>query len=51
LVVTDGRGLAILDRKRIPLRPGVVLLIQANEKHQFLQRGQKPLHFLTVTPL
>ncbi|TMA08066.1 MAG: cupin domain-containing protein [Methanobacteriota archaeon] len=51
LVVTDGRGLAILDRKRIPLRPGVVLLVQANEKHQFLQRGTKPLHFLTVTPL
>src|SRR5207253_7261955 len=43
LVVTEGRGLVILDRKRIPLRPGVVLLVQANEKHQFLQRGKKPL--------
>lgn len=51
LVVTEGRGLAILDRKKIPLRPGVVLLVQANEEHQFLQRGSGALHFVTVTPL
>jgi quercetin dioxygenase-like cupin family protein len=51
LVVTEGRGLAILDGKKIPLRPGLVLLVQSNEKHQFLQRGKTPLHFLTVTPL
>ena len=51
LVVTEGRGLAILDGKKISLRPGSVLLVQSNEKHQFLQRGNKPLHFLTVTPL
>jgi quercetin dioxygenase-like cupin family protein len=51
LVVTEGRGLAILDGKKISLRPGSVVLVQANEKHQFLQRGKEPLHFLTVTPL
>lgn len=51
LVVTEGRGLAILDGKKIPLRPGVVLLVQSNEEHQFLQREKRPLHFLTVTPL
>ena len=51
LVVTEGRGLAILNGKKIPLRPGVVLLVQSNEEHQFLQRGKRPLHFLTVTPL
>jgi quercetin dioxygenase-like cupin family protein len=51
LVVTEGRGLLILEGKRIPLRPGSVLLVQANEEHQFLQRGDKPFHFLTVTPI
>jgi quercetin dioxygenase-like cupin family protein len=51
LVVTKGRGVAILDGKKISLRPGVVLLVQSNEEHQFLQRGNEPLHFVTVTPL
>ena len=51
LVVTEGRGVVILDGKKIPLRPGLVLLVQSNEKHQFLQRGKGPLRFLTVTPL
>ena len=51
LVVTEGRGIVILDGKKIPLRPGVVFLVQSNEKHQFLQQGKSPLHFLTVTPL
>lgn len=51
LVVTKGRGVALVDRKRITLRPGVVLLVQANEEHQFLQNGNAPLVFVTVTPI
>ncbi len=51
LVVTAGRGVAIVNRKRIPLRPGVVLLVEGGEEHQFLQRGKAPLRFLTVTPV
>ncbi len=51
LVVTEGRGVAIIDKKKLALRPGVVLLVQSNEEHQFLQRGNGPLRFLTVTPL
>lgn len=51
LVVTEGRGIAIVDRKRIPLRPGVVLLVQKNEEHVFFQSGKKPLVFVTVTPI
>ena len=51
LVVTSGRGLAIVDGKRIVLRPGVVLLVEDNEEHQFLQRGRDPLRFLAVTPV
>src|SRR2546427_192189 len=37
LVVTEGRGVAILDGKKLALRPGVVLLVQSNEEHQFLE--------------
>ena len=51
LVVTAGRGVAIVDGKRITLRPGVVLLVEDDEEHQFLQRGKGPLKFLTVTPV
>jgi mannose-6-phosphate isomerase-like protein (cupin superfamily) len=51
LVVTSGRGLAIVDRRRIPLKPGVVLLVQSGEEHQFFQRGSPALAFLTVTPI
>ena len=51
LVVTSGRGLALVDGRKIPLRPGVVLLVENGEEHQFLQRGKGPLKFLTVTPV
>ncbi len=51
LVVTSGRGLAVVDGKRIPLRPGVVLLVEGGEEHQFRQSGKEPLRFLTVTPV
>ena len=51
LVVTDGRGVAIIRGKKLALRPGVVLLVQSNEEHQFFQRGTEPLKFLTVTPI
>src|SRR2546422_4797538 len=51
LVVTKGRGLALIGGKKLALRPGVVLLVQSNEEHQFLQRGKEPLKFLTVTPI
>lgn len=51
LVVTSGRGLAIVNGKKIPLRAGVVLLIENDEEHQFLQRGKEPLRFLAVTPV
>ncbi len=51
LVVTEGRGVAIVDGKKIPLRPGVVLLVEDDEEHQFVQTGKGPLRFLTVTPV
>ncbi len=51
LVVTAGRGTAVVDGRRIALRPGVVLLVEGGEEHQFAQGGQVPLRFLTVTPV
>src|SRR5437899_12410740 len=51
LVVTEGLGIVILDGKKIPLRPGVVFLVQSNELRQFLQRGKGPLHLRPGTPL
>jgi len=51
LVVTAGVGVAIVDDREISLRPGVVLLVEDDEEHQFLQRGKEPLKFLTVTPV
>lgn len=51
LVVTAGLGLAIVDGERISLRPGVVLLVEDGEEHQFVQHGAAPLKFLTVTPV
>jgi quercetin dioxygenase-like cupin family protein len=51
LVVTSGRGVAIVDGTRVALRPGVVLLVEGNEEHQFRQNGSEPLRFLTVTPV
>lgn len=51
LVVTAGRGLAVIDGKKLPLKPGVVLLVQSDEEHQFFQQGRAPLKFLTVTPI
>ncbi len=51
LVVTAGRGVAIVEGKRIALRPGVVLLVENEEEHQFVQQGATPLKFLAVTPV
>lgn len=51
LVVTQGRGIAVISGKKLQLRQGVVLLVQSEERHQFFQRGKEPLKFLTVTPI
>src|SRR2546425_10723080 len=51
LVVTEGRGVAILDGKKLALRPGVVLLVQSNEEHQFLQRGGAAVKLVSDTPI
>jgi len=51
LVVTAGRGTAVISGKKVLLRAGVVLLVEGGEEHVFVQVGEKPLKFLTVTPV
>src|SRR2546430_8236057 len=51
LVVTEGRGLAVIGGEKIALRPGGGLLASSNEGNPFFQRGKEPLKFLTLTPL
>ncbi len=51
LFVTEGRGVAIVNGRKISLRPGVVLLVQPGEEHEFVQRGKGSLRFLIVTPI
>src|SRR5256712_4803652 len=41
LVVTEGRGVAIIGGKKLALRPGVVLLVLTNKGHQFPARGRE----------
>src|SRR3989454_6336898 len=51
LVVTEGRGVAIIGGKKVALRPGVVLLVQSNEEHQILPRGPESPKVVPLTPL
>src|SRR2546422_10729927 len=46
LVVTEGRGVAIIGGKKIRPRAGVGLLVQSNQGHQVLPRGREPLEFV-----
>src|SRR3990170_1552665 len=39
LVVPSGRGIAIVSGKKVPLRSGVVLLVEGGEQHAFVQTG------------
>src|SRR3989442_5204673 len=42
LVVTEGRGVAIIGGKKIPLRARVVLPRGQKEEHQILATGREP---------
>src|SRR5438445_12408238 len=43
LVVTEGRGVALIGAEKLAVRPGVVVLVQPNGEQQFLHRGQGAL--------
>lgn len=43
LFVIAGRGSAQVEGQRIPLQPGILLLIEAGEAHEITNEGSEPL--------
>ncbi|MBL8999666.1 MAG: cupin domain-containing protein [Phycisphaerae bacterium] len=50
VVILDGGGTVLLDGRENPIRPGDVILVPANEEHQFRADGAKGLRFLCLVP-
>lgn len=48
LYVVAGTGAAIIERETCVLRPGVLVLIEAGEAHEIVQRGDEPLFTLNI---
>ncbi len=50
MFVIDGEGVAVSAEGEKPIRPGTVVFVQPNEKHQFRNTGKKTLRFLCLVP-
>jgi mannose-6-phosphate isomerase-like protein (cupin superfamily) len=48
LYVVEGRGVAILNDKRVPLRRGSLLLIEQGDRHEIRNTGKDPLKTLNL---
>jgi mannose-6-phosphate isomerase-like protein (cupin superfamily) len=48
LYVTSGRGIAIVDGKRMPLLPQTLLLIEKGENHEIRNTGTTDLSALSI---
>ncbi|HKB02060.1 MAG TPA: cupin domain-containing protein [Gemmataceae bacterium] len=48
LFVVSGTGAAIVDRKRVPLRAGTLVLIHRGETHEIRNTGREPLRTLNI---
>jgi len=48
--IVDGGGTVLLDGKENPVRPGDVILVPANEEHQFKADSRAGLSFLCMVP-
>src|SRR3954454_8675505 len=46
LYVVSGSGEAVIDRERVALREGTLVLIERGEKHEIQNTGQEPLRTL-----
>jgi mannose-6-phosphate isomerase-like protein (cupin superfamily) len=46
LYVLSGTGIALVNRKRIPLRPGTLLLIERHNRHEIKCTGRMVLRTL-----
>ena len=48
LYVLSGTGVATLNRRRYPLRPGTLMLIERGDEHEVRNSGRTPLRTLNV---
>lgn len=48
LFVVAGTGTAIVNKRRYPLRPGTLLLIEHGDTHEIRNTGDEPLRTLNV---
>lgn len=48
LFVVSGSGVAIVEKKRHPLRAGTLLLIERGETHEIRNTGEEPLRTLNM---
>ena len=48
LFVVDGRGVAKVGGRRIPLKRGALLLIEHGDTHEILNNGREPLRTLNI---
>ena len=46
IYVVSGHGSAVVNGTEVPLQPGTMLLIEANEDHQITASGSQPLETL-----
>ena len=46
LFVVRGTGVATINRRRSPLRPGTLLLIERDDRHKIRNTGRRPLETL-----
>jgi len=46
LYVVSGRGSATVNGEEVPLEPGTLLLVEANERHEVKASGSEPLKTL-----
>lgn len=48
LLFVEGRGQAILQGRRSPVGPNVLVLVPAGTEHNFLNTGEGPLRLVTI---
>jgi mannose-6-phosphate isomerase-like protein (cupin superfamily) len=48
LVIVSGTGVAIVEKKRIELRAGTIILIERGESHEIRNTGRTPLKTLNI---
>jgi len=50
IYVMEGQGTVWRDGQEVPIKPGDVLYIPADEKHQFKNAGNQPFKFMCLIP-